>query len=85
MTLTDLIENGDELKALKTLRKKIARAIDYTIDGRDLSSLSQQFYNLTLYISELEEKNDIGESVCDIVRSRYERIIRDSLIEDDFI
>lgn len=53
--LTDAADSGNEYEMLVCLRKKIATAIDESADGREISSLSRQFVDVSERIAEIEK------------------------------
>lgn len=76
-TVASASENGSRLEALKTLRRKVAKTIDGTDSGRDISSLSKQLREIMAEIDEIEkgtatEKKE-ARNVLEIVRVRHQK------------
>ena len=54
LKIEEVAEKGNNLETLKALRQNIARAIDSSSSGRDISSLSRQLQLVLDRIAELE-------------------------------
>ncbi len=76
--LEQIANKGDDLETLKALRQKLARTIDESNSGRDISSLSRQLQIVMSQITELEEERKIREedTILDIVRRKHSRQVR---------
>ena len=76
--LEQIANKGDDLETLKALRQKLARTIDESNSGRDISSLSRQLQIVMTQITELEEERKIREedTILDIVRKKHAQRVR---------
>ena len=73
MNLVKIADQGDNLETLKALRHKLAKAIEDSNSGRDISSLARQLQIVMAQISELEKERGIlpGETALSMVRKKH--------------
>ena len=74
LKIEEIAEKGNNLETLKALRQNIARAIDSSNSGRDISSLSRQLQLVLERIAELEAQQQEEVSVLEIVRERHKPV-----------
>ena len=74
LKIEEVAEKGNNLETLKALRQNIARAIDSSSSGRDISSLSRQLQLVLDRIAELEAQQQEEVSVLEIVRERHKSV-----------
>ena len=77
MDLERIAFRGDSLETLKALRQKLARAIDGSNSGRDISSLARQLQIVMDRIDELEGNRENDDAVIsDLIKKHESSAVR---------
>lgn len=85
--LTNIVDSGTELEILKSLRHKLADAIENSNSGRDVAALSRQLREVVAKISEIEsaehKEKDISMLDLILLKSKLSDNIYEGEIEED--
>ena len=75
MGLVDVLEDGDSLKLLKALQRRIASQLDRTDSARDVAALSKQLRDVTIEIDNYRAEEDAASTttVLELVRKRHKK------------
>ena len=75
MGLVDVLEDGDSLKLLKALQRRIASQLDRTDSARDVAALSKQLRDVTIEIDNYRAEADAASTttVLELVRKRHKK------------
>lgn len=75
MGLVDIVEDGDSLKLLKALQRRIASQLDRTDSARDVAALSKQLRDVTIEIDNYRAEADAASTttVLELVRKRHKK------------
>lgn len=73
MRLETAVESDDELKALRALRRELAKQLDDCESKRDYAALSLRLVDVLARISELQRRAPAAVSSLDEIRARRER------------
>lgn len=75
MGLVDIVEDGDSLKLLKALQRRIASQLDRTDSARDVAALSKQLRDVTIEIDNYRAEADAASTttVLELVRKKHKK------------
>lgn len=75
MGLVEIVEDGDSLKLLKALQRRIASQLDRTDSARDVAALSKQLRDVTIEIDNYRAEADAASTttVLELVRKRHKK------------
>lgn len=77
LDLERIAQRGDSLETLKALRQKLAKAIDSSNSGRDISSLARQLQIVMAQIDELENNAANTDSLLsDLIEKHASSAVR---------
>lgn len=75
MSLVDIVNEGDSLKLLKALQKRIALQLDRTDSARDVAALSKQLRDVTIEIDNYQAESNAAATttVLELVRKKHKK------------
>lgn len=75
MGLVDVLEDGDSLKLLKALQRRIASQLDRTDSARDVAALSKQLRDVTIEIDNYRAEAEAASTttVLELVRKKHKK------------
>lgn len=76
-SIEHIAESENDLRTLKAMRQKIAKALDSTKSARDIASLSKQMICVIEKIKELEQQDSDDDPIRDLLESRNPSQVRD--------
>lgn len=75
MGLVEIVEDGDSLKLLKALQRRIASQLDRTDSARDVAALSKQLRDVTIEIDNYRAEAEAASTttVLELVRKKHKK------------